>query len=71
MYDVHRMKRTKPNPDWDLIRELGGPSKVAALLGVSAQRVANWKARGIPSLMKLNHPHLFLRVARESDKARA
>lgn len=59
----------KPHPDWELIQGLGGPLKVASLLGLKPQRVANWKQRGIPSLMKLDHPHLFLRVKREKVEA--
>lgn len=30
----------------DLIKELGGPSKVAAICGISGSAVANWGARG-------------------------
>ena len=49
--------------DADLIDGLGGPSKVAALLGFQkaggVQRVQNWKARGIPARVKLDRPDLF------------
>jgi hypothetical protein len=61
----------QPHSDWDLIQGLGGPSKVASLLGITIQRVQNWKLRGIPSVMKLNHPHLFLRVERQREKTPA
>jgi hypothetical protein len=58
----------KAHPDWALILDLGGPTKVAERLGLpkigGAQRVQNWKQRGIPSFLKLEHP--FLR-----DDARA
>lgn len=42
------------------IESLGGPAKVAELLGYSPQRVHNWLARGIPPKVKLEHPKLFL-----------
>ena len=50
--------------DADLIRALGGPSKVAELLKMEkrggAQRVQNWLVRGIPSRVKVDHPDLFM-----------
>ena len=52
------------HPDWALITELGGPLKVAERLGLAkeggVQRVQNWKYRGIPPAVKLEHPELFL-----------
>lgn len=49
--------------DAEIIDELGGPAKVAELLGfradVGTQRVHNWKTRGIPALVRLNHFELF------------
>jgi hypothetical protein len=49
--------------DRALITALGGPSKVAELLGYpkegGVQRVQNWKRRGIPSAVKLERPDLF------------
>jgi hypothetical protein len=51
------------HPDSDLIRKLGGPAKVAELLGLGqwgVQRVHNWLSRGIPSKVKLERPDLFL-----------
>lgn len=45
--------------DRDLIDSLGGPTKVAALLGYSVQRVQNWKERGIPAQVRLDHPDVF------------
>lgn len=56
--------------DAEIIQELGGASRVAELLGYQkngAQRVHNWIARGIPALVKLENPHLFL--VRKSKKA--
>lgn len=52
--------------DRELIESLGGPSKVAALLGYDkkpggVQRVHNWLARGIPAKVKLDYPAIFLR----------
>ncbi len=52
------------HPDWLLIERLGGAAEVARLLGYSekggAQRVHNWKTRGIPAEVKLQWPELFL-----------
>jgi len=51
--------------DAELIKSLGGPTKVAELLGYEkhggAQRVQNWIDRGIPPRVKLDHPQIFLR----------
>lgn len=52
--------------DKRLIEELGGPSKVAELLGFDkkaggVQRVQNWLTRGIPAEVKLAHPGIFLK----------
>ncbi len=50
--------------DSKIIERLGGPSKVADLLGYEKhngpQRVFNWIARGIPPRVKLERPDLFL-----------
>lgn len=51
--------------DRELIDRLGGPAKVAELLGFDktkggVQRVHNWKERGIPPAIKLAHPDIFL-----------
>lgn len=52
--------------DSELIDSLGGPTKVAELLGLDkrggVQRVHNWKTRGIPAAVKLSRPDLFLQV---------
>ncbi|MDE4924342.1 hypothetical protein PQH03_06845 [Ralstonia insidiosa] len=61
------MKRTRPkSPDSEAIAALGGPAKVARLLGIDAtkgavQRVHNWTVRGIPAAVKLDRPDLFPR----------
>lgn len=54
--------------DQDLIRHLGGPAKLAQLLGYDkraggVQRVHNWVSRGIPAKVKLEHADIFLRPA--------
>lgn len=51
--------------DSQLIDDLGGPAQLAERLGYSAkaggiQRVHNWRRRGIPAAVKLQHPDLFL-----------
>lgn len=51
--------------DTEIIKSLGGPAKVAELLGFDkekggVQRVHNWMARGIPARVKLDFPYLFL-----------
>ena len=50
--------------DAELIRLLGGPTKVACLLSLpkfgGAQRVQNWMARGIPAAVKVQRPDLFM-----------
>ena len=47
------------------IERLGGPAKVAELLGYEkdggTQRVHNWLTRGIPAKVKLERPDLFVR----------
>lgn len=56
--------------DKDLIDSLGGPTKVAARLGYTVQRVQNWKERGIPPRVRLDHPDVFpLPVQQEAAKA--
>ncbi len=52
-----------PN-DKQLIKQLGGPIKVAKMLGYEkkggTQRVHNWITRGIPPRVKLQFPEIFL-----------
>lgn len=59
--------------DSDRIDKLGGPAKVAELLGLDkrggTQRVQNWKVRGIPPAMKLAHPELFVQDLPASEQA--
>lgn len=59
--------------DADLINTLGGPAKVARLLGFEkfgVQRVQNWITRGIPAQVKLDHPELFLAYYEAKRKGR-
>lgn len=53
--------------DKDLIESLGGPAKLAARLGYSVQRVQNWKERGIPAQVRLDHPDVFPLRARQPE----
>jgi hypothetical protein len=47
----------------EVIDRLGGSAKVAELLGYEkhggVQRVQNWKERGIPASVLLDHPTIF------------
>lgn len=58
------MEEPADHPDWALVTALGGPVKVAEMLGYAkyggVQRVQNWKTRGIPPAVKLERPDLFL-----------
>lgn len=49
--------------DAQIIDDLGGPAKVAEILGYKnesgTQRVYNWKARGIPAAVRLNNLRIF------------
>jgi len=52
--------------DAQLIAHLGGPAKVAELLGLDkqggTQRVQNWIARGIPYRVRVEHPKIFKKI---------
>ena len=59
------IKHSELHPDSKTIDDLGGPSKLAELLGYDkthggVQRIQNWKKRGIPSSVKIAHPELFM-----------
>lgn len=49
--------------DAQIIDDMGGPAKVAELLGfktdIGTQRVHNWKVRGIPAAIRLKHLDVF------------
>lgn len=54
------------------ILKLGGPAKVARLLGLGkwgTNRVSNWMARGIPAAEKVKRPDLFLAEEVPSEPA--
>lgn len=60
--------------DKTLIKTLGGPAKVARLLGYNLraggiQRVQNWLTRGIPPAVKIQHQDIFLRSHNENKEA--
>ena len=61
--------------DRAVIESLGGPAKVAELLGYEKhggpQRVQNWIARGIPARVKLERPDLFSRNASQPRRTPA
>ena len=62
------------HPDAVVIRSLGGPAKVAELLGLDkqqggVQRVSNWLTRGIPASVKVEHQNIFLRKRRKAVQA--
>lgn len=53
----------------NIIDELGGPKKVAEMLGIldepgAIQRVGNWRRRGIPAKVLVDNPSFFKKVAR-------
>jgi len=58
------MEQDTLTKDKALIDALGGPAKVADLLGFDkrggVQRVCNWLERGIPAQIKVDHPKLFM-----------
>jgi len=55
-----------------VIDELGGPTRVAELLGIisvpgAVQRVSNWKRRGIPPAILLHHPDVFRKLVSDGE----
>lgn len=51
---------TTTTNDSVLIDRLGGVAVLAKRMKTSIQRVQNWKQRGIPPKVKLEHPEIFL-----------
>lgn len=55
---------THLDQDRELLKSLGGPTKVAELLGLpkyhGVQRVQNWMQRGIPASVRVERPDLFM-----------
>lgn len=68
------MSTQQTNHAHALIQALGGPTRVAELLGYDkrsggVQRVANWARRGqIPPRVQLDHPHIFAAKGHESKQ---
>lgn len=63
--EVTMIKHTDLHPDSKIIDRLGGPAKLAELLGYDkthggVQRIQNWKKRGIPAEVKIKYPELFM-----------
>lgn len=58
--------------DAEIIENLGGPTALAKRLKYEklggAQRVANWKKRGIPASVKVAFPHIFLADIRRKTR---
>lgn len=46
--------------DERLIDALGGTASLANRLGMTPQRVCNWRRRGIPARIKNEFPNMFL-----------
>ncbi len=58
------MMKIVRHPDSNLIDQLGGPAQLARLLGMdkpgSIQRIVNWRRRGIPLAVKVQHAQIFM-----------
>ena len=70
-----RGMKSEIEKDAQLIELLGGPAKIARMLGYSAdigvQRVNNWRSRGIPAKVKISRPDLFLRAEQKEQQEAA
>jgi hypothetical protein len=57
--------------DAEKIDRMGGSTKVAKLLGLTGpggvQRVSNWRTRGIPASVKIEHKQYFLTETQHAD----
>jgi hypothetical protein len=58
------------HPDWALIQQIG-PANLARQLGTHIQRVQNWKYRGIPLRVRVDHPQLFAPKVTKRKTAKA
>jgi hypothetical protein len=58
------MMKIVRHPDSNLIDQLGGPAQLARQLGMteqgSIQRIVNWRRRGIPLKVKVDHAAIFM-----------
>lgn len=61
---LRAMMKIVRHPDSRLIDSLGGPAQLARLLGMtkpgSVQRIVNWRRRGIPLAVKVQHAKIFM-----------
>ena len=53
----------------DIIKNMGGPKKVAKKLGFTTERVNNWLIRGIPARTMLDNQKLFKRYTNKNPAA--
>lgn len=71
VFNVAMSKET----DRELIKKLGGPTRVAELLKLpkygGVQRVQNWMGRGIPSAIKVRYPAIFMQELAQAHEERA
>lgn len=51
----------KQKSDIEILQSIGGTVEIAKKLGVSPQRVTNWKKRGVPPAIKIKHKDIFLK----------
>lgn len=63
----------KISPDAVVIDQLGGPAQLAKRLGLSGvnavQRVWNWRQRGIPARVLLDHADVFAKACSSAAAA--
>lgn len=52
--------------DKELIEQCGGTKAFADILGVTVQRVTNWKRRGIPAKVKLDNLSFFQNLQQQT-----
>jgi hypothetical protein len=73
MFNIAMERDDTLDMDRELIERLGGPAKVAELLGFDKkggiQRVHNWKERGIPAAVKLAHAEIFLAPRKPDERS--
>ncbi|WP_310672786.1 hypothetical protein [Burkholderia multivorans] len=72
VFNLGMDKTARIEADRMTIARLGGPARVAELLGYEkhlggTQRVCNWLARGIPAAIKIERPDLFLAAVPASN----